>query len=262
MFYDRDITNPILSLTRVSNCARLHAAVVYLIQMKGFSYYYLSLRGYCSEGRYERITMGNLPEKTRETEVIEDPELDPLVHYAATRSLPMDWRHILAQPIYQKRHYLQTMMARARRGLLRGCTIPLTHTSGVLGRLDLICDHDDETVEHCIRDQLPCASLLGHVLFDKVRELVRNGAEPTEEQETGVPLSPRERECLLWASEGRTNAEISELLGVSERTVLYHINHACRKLKARNRQHAVTKAILSHRLDILPGTITPAVRGS
>lgn len=247
MFYDRDGTSQILSLTRVSNRERLHAAVVYLIQMKGFSYYHLSLRGYCAGDRYEQITMGNLPEKTRKGEVIENPELDPLVHYAATRSLPMDWTSILAQPIYQKRHYLHTMVIRARCGLLRGCTIPLTHTSGVLGRLDLICDRDDETTERCIRDQLPCASLLGHVLFDKVRELARGDDESAGDRDTGPPLSPRERECLLWASEGRTNGEISELLGISERTVLYHVNHACRKLNARglHRQRCITGFIRS-----------------
>jgi len=252
MFYDRDGTSQILSLNRVTSPGRLHAAVVYLIQMKGFSYYYLSLRGYCGGNSYQRVTMDNLPEKARPTELIEDPDLDPLVHYAATRSLPMDWRSIIAQPFYRKRHYLQAMAARARRGLVRGCTIPLTHTSGVLGRLDLVCDHDDETAERCIRQNLPGASLLGHVLFDKVGELARESRQQMDEETADMSLTPRERECLLWASEGYSNREISQLLGIGERTVLYHVNHACRKLNARNRQHAVTKAILAHRLAIPP----------
>lgn len=180
MFYDRDRTSQILSLARVSNLQRLHAAVVCLIQMKGFSYYYLSLRGYCAGDRYEQITLGNLPETRGQPEVVEDPERDPLVHYAATRSLPMDWKDIIAQPTYQKRHYLHTMVIRARRGLLRGCTVPLTHNRGVLGRLDLICDRDDETAERCIRDHLPFASLLGQVLFDKVREMAGGNGDGSE----------------------------------------------------------------------------------
>lgn len=62
-------------------------------------------------------------------------------------------------------------------------------------------------------------------------------------EETNTPISNRERECLQWASQGKTSWEISQILGVSESTVIYHLRNATRKLNAANRLQAVTKAL-------------------
>lgn len=248
MFYDRDAASQILSMTRVTTLARLHAATAYLIQMHGFRYYYFSLRGQRVLAERESVILHNLPRKRRRPGKDEGADWDPLVHYAATRTLPMDWKQIMAQPDYQHRSYLRAMAVRAQRGLLSGCTVPLSQASGILARLDLICDHDDEEADLCIRRYLPYASLLGQVLLDKTRDLTRQEDDDLMDPDGGIPLTQRERECLLWASEGKTNAEIGALLGISERTVVYHVHHACEKLHARNRQHAVTKAILSRKL--------------
>ncbi len=56
-------------------------------------------------------------------------------------------------------------------------------------------------------------------------------------------ISARERECLQWAAKGKTSWEISQILGVTESTIIYHLRNATRKLDAANRLHAVTKAL-------------------
>ena len=56
-------------------------------------------------------------------------------------------------------------------------------------------------------------------------------------------LSPRECECLEWAAKGKTSWETSQILGVSESTIIYHLRNATKKLNAANRLHAVTKAL-------------------
>lgn len=56
-------------------------------------------------------------------------------------------------------------------------------------------------------------------------------------------ISKRERECLHWAAQGKTSWEISQILGVSESTAIYHLRNATRKLNAANRIHAVAKAL-------------------
>ncbi len=56
-------------------------------------------------------------------------------------------------------------------------------------------------------------------------------------------VTARERECLLWSSEGKTEADIGEILGISTSTVSKHIASAKDKLDAINKTHAVAVAI-------------------
>lgn len=56
-------------------------------------------------------------------------------------------------------------------------------------------------------------------------------------------LTPRETECLKWAAEGKSEWEISQILGISEHTSEKHLLNAKRKLGAANRVHAVAEAI-------------------
>ncbi len=57
-----------------------------------------------------------------------------------------------------------------------------------------------------------------------------------------VRLTPRESECLLWASQGKTSIDIGQILGISERTVEGYFATASAKLNARGRQAAITRA--------------------
>lgn len=58
-----------------------------------------------------------------------------------------------------------------------------------------------------------------------------------------VSLTNREKEVLIWTKEGKTNWEISQVLTISERTVVFHIQNAMRKLGARNRAQAMATAL-------------------
>jgi LuxR family transcriptional regulator, quorum-sensing system regulator CviR len=56
-------------------------------------------------------------------------------------------------------------------------------------------------------------------------------------------LTPREREVLLWAMVGKSNWEISVILGISQESIKGHIANILRKLDATNRAHAVAIAL-------------------
>lgn len=60
-------------------------------------------------------------------------------------------------------------------------------------------------------------------------------------------LSPRERDSLAFVAEGKTDWEISVILGVSEATARFHVDNARRKLGAVNRAQAAAR-LVSHRL--------------
>ena len=54
-------------------------------------------------------------------------------------------------------------------------------------------------------------------------------------------LTRRERDALGFVADGKTDWEISVILGVSEATVRFHVDNARRKLEATNRAHAVAR---------------------
>lgn len=64
------------------------------------------------------------------------------------------------------------------------------------------------------------------------------------------PLSPRERECLLWLASGLKPEQIAYRLGTHYKTVDKQIRSACRKLKTTNKTQAIATALVF-------GVITP-----
>ena len=57
-----------------------------------------------------------------------------------------------------------------------------------------------------------------------------------------VQLNEREVETLTWVARGKTSAEIAQILGLTKRTVDFHIDNARIKLGAATRTQAVIKA--------------------
>lgn len=68
----------------------------------------------------------------------------------------------------------------------------------------------------------------------------------------GVSLTPREREILLHARDGKRNAEIGVALGISGLTVKNHLQKILRKLGATNRAQAVAEALSRNMLGAPP----------
>jgi DNA-binding response OmpR family regulator len=57
-----------------------------------------------------------------------------------------------------------------------------------------------------------------------------------------VDLTDRESEALTWAARGKTSSEIATILGLTKRTVDFHIDNAREKLGAATRVEAAIKA--------------------
>ena len=56
-------------------------------------------------------------------------------------------------------------------------------------------------------------------------------------------LSPRQTEVACWISEGKTNADIATILGISPRTVHKHVEHIFERMGVESRV-AVTRRML------------------
>ncbi len=64
-----------------------------------------------------------------------------------------------------------------------------------------------------------------------------------------VDLNDRETDSLTWSARGKTSSEIAVILGLSKRTVDFHIENACRKLNVATRIEAAVKATSGRLID-------------
>lgn len=68
-------------------------------------------------------------------------------------------------------------------------------------------------------------------------------ASPSADEPAPRLLTDRQVEILVHVARGRTNRQVGEALGISERTVRNHLRTISRKLAASDRTHAVVLAI-------------------
>jgi len=78
--------------------------------------------------------------------------------------------------------------------------------------------------------------IAGHYALEAFNRCVETGT---------IPFTKREVECIRWVSKGKTSWEVSKILGVSERTVNFHIQNCMKKTNSVNRQQVISKCLLS-----------------
>jgi len=131
-------------------------------------------------------------------------------------------------------------------GLLDGIAIPIHGVKGELAAIGLANTSGTTEVNDNTLHNIRSLSFQFHMVYAEKEERA--------EQYKDVKLTDREREILLWISEGKSDPVIADILGISYPTVRYHMNNIFQKLDANERTFAVVKAI-RHGL-ILPSYIS------
>jgi DNA-binding CsgD family transcriptional regulator len=96
----------------------------------------------------------------------------------------------------------------------------------------------------------PLVEYFGHHLHLALMRTARKNAPATDK--CVKELSPREVTILNWIKNGKTNWEVGQILGVTERTVRFHIASIFVKLDVTSRSQAVAAA-MEHGLPTLHG---------
>lgn len=99
--------------------------------------------------------------------------------------------------------------------------------SAVCMRADLRDQATDPTGMQLLRTILP-------FLHDAVTRI----AELRDTHDAGLDITEREHEVLHWIRKGKTNWEIGAILGLSERTVKFHVSNLFKKLGVTRRAQA------------------------
>jgi LuxR family quorum sensing-dependent transcriptional regulator len=121
-------------------------------------------------------------------------------------------------------------------GFVNGFSVPIHSIRGFRAIVTYASDRVELSRE--ARGALHMISVYAH---NKLKELKMGGKTPLMQR--SVNLTPRERECISWCSEGKTAWEISTILGISERTVSHILENAQRKMNTTNRTQLIAETI-------------------
>jgi len=111
---------------------------------------------------------------------------------------------------------------------------------------------DDYLTKPVMRDDLVAAVQARLARADAVEQKVQAAAEnagfnpdfsSAEPLREAYGLTPREAEVLLWVTQGKSNSEISSILGNSEATVKQHLSMVFQKLGVESRNAATLQAL-------------------
>lgn len=206
----------------------------------GFEYYLFAICGVTSLSSPEISVVSNYPEdwmkKYFEGKFQRD---DPVVRYCFEHIAPIRWDYLLRMEEYCSPIGELIFKQAEEAGLSYGMSIPRKAHTGEISIYSLATGSTND-IDARFATALPEAQTFSIELFNVISRI--NLSCRTEDKEN---LTQREMDCMFWACEGKTTWEISKIINISERTVIFHLAGATKKLGAVNRQHAVAKAITS-----------------
>ncbi len=209
---------------------------VELVESVGGDYFLYAGIGQTPISSPEVTIIGNYPEEWLHRYQEKDyARIDPTVWHATQSVTPLYWCDIGKEDSVTY-DFFQDAYAH---GIVSGVTIPLHSGVGYSAILTFVSSNDDPSVYDAFHSEISNLLLFGYHMHKNVMRCINVPSQSVKQE----LLSELERNCLLWAAEGKTAWEISEILSLKERTVVFHLNNAVKKLGATNRQHAIAYAI-------------------
>lgn len=144
---------------------------------------------------------------------------DPVHRASHVTSVGFAWSKIPSMISLTPRD-LEILGRGGAQGIGDGFTIP----ANVPGETYGSCSFANPAGKPLRPSDLPLAQLVGAFAFEAARRLWRIRSAGTG---VAVPkLTDRQRECILWMARGKSDWEISRILGVQHETVVRHIKQA------------------------------------
>lgn len=217
----------------------LSIALEKLSALIGFEYFnFVQIRS-TSGSRAEIFSIDNYPDSWKkyyqEKGCI---SWDPALEYARSNYLPICWRSLLNHRQWRSEQ-IELVDEAYKHGLATGFSLPVR---GVVGQAAKV-SFSTASLYSASDDKLLDAMALAQLAVPYIQEQISSSGSHLAQ--AASLLTSREIECLTWASEGKSAWEISQIVGCSEHTAIFHLRNASQKLGANNRYQAVVKALLA-----------------
>ena len=160
-------------------------------------------------------------------------DVDPVLPAAKKSILPVDWQSFDISNQKVRRFFNEARDAGVGRN---GISIPVRGRNGDFGVFSLASNFKEADWLQLKRQFMRDFQVLAVHIHQSV--LDANDITPPS-----FKLSPRELEVLFWTACGKTGEEAALILGISKRSIRFHICNAMKKLNCTNSTHAVAKAM-------------------
>lgn len=165
--------------------------------------------------------------------------IDPIVTHCCSKTVAINWEE--TKPMEKECKTIRKFMGESRDfGLKSGMSFPVHPPHGGIAILSLASSCQDHTqTKSLLKRTIP----LIHQAAFHVHQAVQRVTGVSAMRHLEDPLTEREKDCLQWTADGKTSWETAKILGISERTVKYHLQNACVKFNAVNRTQAIARAV-------------------
>ena len=161
---------------------------------------------------------------------------DPVHRASHTTSAGFRWSHMPGMiPLTAADKRLLALGS--EQGIGDGYTVPANVPGEALGS----CSFANQPDRPLPEAMLPIAQLAGTFAFECARRLW--SVRTIDGEEKAPVLTDRQRDCILWAARGKSDWEISRILGVSEETVAVHIRQGCERYGVNKRTLLAIRAL-------------------
>lgn len=145
-------------------------------------------------------------------------ENDPVLSASLRSAVGFVWAEV-PRMINMTNRQRMILESAAKYGLGEGFTVPAHIPGEISGSCSFATKHGVLVPSK----NLLLAQVIGSFAFQAARRL--NGKDAFRQQRP-LRLTPRQRDCLLWAIKGKTDWEIGHILGLKEETVSEYLDSA------------------------------------
>ena len=234
--YRDKIDNAIMAIRAAPSLAILAHELASMTMVLGFSYFSLMHHIHPSRWKRNAIALHNCPDEW--AIIYADKRLyanDPILHACSQTNVGFIWDDLPTLiDMTERREKVLSLFRDA--GVGNGVTIPAHVPGEPMGS----CTFATRLGQPFPVNNILAAQLTGAFAFQAARRIVglfRDDAAVTR------PLTPRQRDCLIWAMRGKTDSEIALILGLSAETVTQHINMARDRYGVAKRMQLAIRAI-------------------
>lgn len=161
--------------------------------------------------------------------------VDPVILRATRGADPFEWGPGAGQRELTKQQQ-QFFDEAAGFGIRCGFTIPIHDGRGPVAAVTFAADERHPAFRRSVEAHATALQLMALYFHAHARRKLA-----ADRVVDGAALSPREFECLEWAAQGKSACEIGRILGISRRTVAFHLDNAKAKLDVRTVCQAVAR---------------------